>query len=1462
MGLVKTKRALRRRVSGLWKELRQNRRLQAVERLTIFVGMEQLEPRTLLTAAISFLPQEGIGTITQEGPNTVLTLNPGITSASFSVNVASTDVSPFDFQLDLRASELGEGKLSLSSWVTASGFSPQDEALGPNDTIIRGAVSDPTSIGSFTVSIPTAPGDYLLSPLASPIYSGELFYTRFINRIEETIEAFNSAINVTAIRDFNGNSVVVQNQDYPNIFKVAYTYDSLTKGLTYGPSQQIAQSLGADGIVSTPDGQFVIVGGQTSELFKVPVNGGEIETALLDLAGGFHMTLDPAGDRVWTSNEPGTHLAEVPIANFGSGIVEHLVSGDDTTLNKIAFAPALTQLGNLAYYANSDRDGGLTGGDGHFGIIDLDSFVTSRKFINLPAAHSIAYDPYTGDLLLFGARSIVQVDISDPMNPQIRSTLDLTAELNAIAQNVRVDGTLAGFPVSNFNTNVPLNVIDHSIVDGFGHALAAVNTGHFIFLDYAGNSPAESLIANGTVFLAQDNKLPFLDTFFEGFSPVIDSSSNGGTILTTDGGTLPLSQTGNLIIRVLSQSEQPVVTIVATTPEASEQGPVAGILTVSRTGDTDTELTVFYTIGGTASTDGSDYAPLSGSVTIPAGESSATITITPIDDDDAEGTESVIITLSGSESYAIGDQSQANVTIEDNDQAPELPVVSIIDSLSFSEASLNGVFYISRTGSTTESLSVFYTVGGTATPGEDYAALTGVLVIPAGSKDVPINVFPMDDDLVEGDETIELTITTNEAYTIGIGQLTITLADDDEPITLPTVEIIASDPDAAELGSDPGEFTITRTGPNTEPLIVAFSLGGTAALGTDYTGVPLQATIPAGQSSVTITVVPINDLDTSEDDETVILTVIDHNNSYLIGSDASATVTIANNNVPSTASIFGIVYNDANLNGSPDLGETGVQLALVYIDANNNGVFDQEEQRVLTNNTGTFQFGSLPPGTYTVRIQLPSGRTLTDPLSGSHIVTLGVGETANRNFGTRTGGTSTGLTNLTIAFNPALALPDRLVPGDKLALSGTISNTGGTAVTGNVVIGLFLVPVGLDVTDPASTLLGTVNVKGSALKAGSTVNWSTSKAVVPASVAEGDYYLVAVADIQNAVPETSKNDNIAIRDGLTVGLNFGEVPGRTSIVKSLKVGGITYTIAGPGAGQIVAGINGQPDSLVVNGATGKTTISAKADKGVEPRILDVTINGSANALNLKGFDLVGSINVTGTLKTLTLGNVADQHNIVIGTPEEGDKSTLAFTAASVRNLSLASGMPIKSIKVTDWIDDDATPDVITAPSIASIASTGDFHAAIIVTSNSTLVPLGKVTVKGTLLSLIRSAGNIGAVTAGNMVNSRIFAGVVDSVTGLPSAPSDFTPGSNALIGKVTVSGVKGETGATFINSLIAAPNVGAVSLKAVQTANSGVAIGVAADNLIKSLKIAGGLSVSNVTAVGDQSVEDFRVRIV
>lgn len=82
------------------------------------------------------------------------------------------------------------------------------------------------------------------------------------------------------------------------------------------------------------------------------------------------------------------------------------------------------------------------------------------------------------------------------------------------------------------------------------------------------------------------------------------------------------------------------------------------------------------------------------------------------------------------------------------------------------EPNNSGTFTFTRTGSTATALTVYYTVGGTATNGTDYNSLTGSVCIPANATSANVQITIKDDTLNEGAESVELSITPNAAYQI------------------------------------------------------------------------------------------------------------------------------------------------------------------------------------------------------------------------------------------------------------------------------------------------------------------------------------------------------------------------------------------------------------------------------------------------------------------------------------------------------------------------------------------------------------------------------------------------------------------------------------------------------------------------------------------------------------------------
>lgn len=271
----------------------------------------------------------------------------------------------------------------------------------------------------------------IASAAPSDATSGDLYFTTFQN------QGTCSGANCT-----------------PNVFKVAYSYNG-SNHFSLGSPVVIATTQGADGIQFTPDLQKLLVGGQSSgKVFEVDPTSGNVTSVNSGLSADYHLTVAPDGSVVYTAGLPG-NAATVPINPLQNGTA-HTITGDDTSITQIAFVPGVT---SYAYYTSSSENG-----NGDFGVLDLSTYRTTRLFSNVPAAHGMVYDPYTGDLILSGANQVEQIQPGPGGTASVVSTY---------TQSGLTGGSQAHF--------------DQATVDGAGHVFIASNGGQLLFMDYSGS---------------------------------------------------------------------------------------------------------------------------------------------------------------------------------------------------------------------------------------------------------------------------------------------------------------------------------------------------------------------------------------------------------------------------------------------------------------------------------------------------------------------------------------------------------------------------------------------------------------------------------------------------------------------------------------------------------------------------------------------------------------------------------------------------------------------------------------------------------------------------------------------------------------------------------------------------------------------------------------------------------------
>ncbi|MCY3628728.1 MAG: hypothetical protein OXG94_01805, partial [Bacteroidetes bacterium] len=239
----------------------------------------------------------------------------------------------------------------------------------------------------------------------------------------------------------------------------------------------------------------------------------------------------------------------------------------------------------------------------------------------------------------------------------------------------------------------------------------------------------------------------------------------------------------------LGSSREHTVTIVDNDPtvyfasatSSAEEGIGTQNVRVTLASAPASDLTLSYTLSGTA-VEGTDYTIKdSGSVPVSAGATSVDIPVVITDDAEDELDETVILTLTDGTGYIAGSsQNEHTLTITDNDE-PAAWFALVESSVPEDTGTHEIEVLIDPVPANDFTLS--YTLGGTADEDSDYTITgSGTVSVSAGSKQVKIPVVVTEDSEDELDETVILTLTSGTGYSVGSQkEHTLTIEDNDTP---------------------------------------------------------------------------------------------------------------------------------------------------------------------------------------------------------------------------------------------------------------------------------------------------------------------------------------------------------------------------------------------------------------------------------------------------------------------------------------------------------------------------------------------------------------------------------------------------------------------------------------------------------------------------------------------------------
>ncbi len=203
------------------------------------------------------------------------------------------------------------------------------------------------------------------------------------------------------------------------------------------------------------------------------------------------------------------------------------------------------------------------------------------------------------------------------------------------------------------------------------------------------------------------------------------------------------------------------------------------------------DVTVEYATTDDTASAGSDYTANNGTLTIPAGSSSATLTISINGDTDIESDEGFSLNLSNITSNASLVTTTATGTILNDDAAPVIPNLSIapVSSNEGDSGTTDMMFAVSLDTAASADVTVDYTTADNTTAnaaiaGSDYTANSGTLTIPTGSTTANITVSITGDTDIETDETFDLNLSNiSSNATLSVASAVGTIINDDSNAT-------------------------------------------------------------------------------------------------------------------------------------------------------------------------------------------------------------------------------------------------------------------------------------------------------------------------------------------------------------------------------------------------------------------------------------------------------------------------------------------------------------------------------------------------------------------------------------------------------------------------------------------------------------------------------------------------------
>ncbi|HWT03120.1 MAG TPA: Calx-beta domain-containing protein, partial [Pyrinomonadaceae bacterium] len=431
-----------------------------------------------------------------------------------------------------------------------------------------------------------------------------------------------------------------------------------------------------------------------------------------------------------------------------------------------------------------------------------------------------------------------------------------------------------------------------------------------------------------------------------------------------------------------------------------DAGTKDAAVTVSLSAATGRTVTVSYVTspgfydGTVAAESGTDFHPVSGTLTFGPGVTSQTLTVPVVGDTVDELTESFALLLTPTSNVTVFNSPV--VYIKDDEPDPRVSIADATAAEGNPGEQTNISFTVQLSRASAFYVRLRFSLGGGTATWEDYPVYAGGgLTFEPGQTSQTITLPVFGDSVDEPNETFFVLLSDPSNATLEDGQATGTIVDND-PTTVSIADVTMTEGNA---GSANAAFKVSLSTASAQTVTVKYATSnGTATSPADYAPASGTLTFAPGQTVVTLNVPVTGDL-ADEEYETFAVKLSTPTNAVL-GFKSTGACTITDNDLPPKISINSVTVTEGNA-GSVNAAFTvslsaasGLNVSAYYETANGTATAPAD----YTPGSGWLSFS---PGqtskTVNVVVQSdkadePDAETFKVLLSTPHNTTIGTGQ--------------------------------------------------------------------------------------------------------------------------------------------------------------------------------------------------------------------------------------------------------------------------------------------------------------------------------------------------------------------------------------------------------------------------------------------------------------------------------------